>query len=271
MSDLFIVLLMLLGAATGFLAGLLGIGGGMLLVPFLTMLFTAQAFPQQHVLHMAVATSLTTILFTSASSVLAHHRRGAVRWDIVRAMAGGAVLGTFAGAQLASLVRTRWLALFFAVFVGYSGLAMLRNSRRIVPDEGRPLFGTLGLAGAGSGIGFLSSLVGAGGGFITVPFLGWCRVVIHEAVATSAALGFPIAAGGLVGYVVAGWNVEGLPPLAFGFIYLPALVVCAIASMLTAPFGARAGHALDVKSLNKIFALLLIGLAMYMAWEAYRS
>ena len=271
MPPLFIVLLLCLGTATGFLAGLLGIGGGMLLVPFLTMLFTAEAFPQQHILHMAVATSLTTILFTSVSSVRAHQRRGAVRWDIVKAMAGGAFVGTFVGAQLASQLRTRWLAIFFAVFVGYSGLAMLRNARRTIPEQGRALPGTLGLFGAGSGIGFISSLVGAGGGFITVPFLGWCRVVIYEAVATSAAMGFPIAAGGLIGYVVAGWNVEGLPPLAFGFIYLPALAACAIASVLTAPLGARAAHALDVNSLKKIFALLLIGLAIYMAWKAYRS
>lgn len=243
----------------------------MLLVPFLMMLFTAQAFPQQHILHMAVATALTTILFTSVSSVRAHQRRGAVRWDIVKAMAGGAFLGTFVGAQLAGLLRTRWLAVFFAVFVGYSGLAMIRNSRRMAPGGGRPLPGPLGLFGAGSGIGLIASLVGAGGAFITVPLLSRCRVAIHEAVATSAAMGFPIAAGGLIGYMAAGWNVEGLPPLAFGFIYLPALVACAVGSVLTAPLGARAAYALDVRSLQKIFAMLLIGLAMYMAWKAYRS
>ena len=269
MSPVFIALLLCLGTATGFLAGLLGIGGGMLLVPFLTMLFTAHAFPRQHVLHMAVATALTTILFTSVSSVRAHQRRGAVRWDIVKAMAGGAFLGTFLGAQLASQLRTRWLAIFFAVFVGYSGLTMLRNAHRTTADKSRPLFGPLGLFGAGSGIGFISSLVGAGGGFITVPFLSGCRVLIHEAVATSAAMGFPIAAGGLIGYVLAGWNVQGLPRLTFGYIYLPALIACAITSVLTAPLGARAAHALDVNSLKKIFAVLLIGLAMYMAWEAY--
>ena len=264
-------MLLALGSATGFLAGLLGIGGGMLLVPFLTMLFSAQAFPQQHILHMAVATSLTTILFTSVSSVRAHRQRGAVRWDVIKAMAGGAFLGTFLGAQLASLLHTRWLATFFAVFVGFSGVAMLRSARRTIPAEGRPLFGRVGLFGAGSGIGFVASLVGAGGGFITIPLLTWCRVRIHEAVATSAAMGFPIAAGGLVGYVISGWNVPGLPPLAVGFIYLPALAVCAIASMLTAPFGARVAHRLDVMSLKKIFAMLLIGLAVYMAWKAYRS
>lgn len=271
MSPLFVVLLLLLGSATGFLAGLLGIGGGMLLVPFLAMLFTAHAVPEQHVLHLAIATSLTTILFTSASSVRAHQLRRVVRWDIVKAMAGGAVVGTFVGAQIASLLRTRSLAIFFAVFVGSSGLAMLRNAGKIVPDKGRPLPGPLGLFGAGTVIGFVSSLLGAGGGFITVPFLGWRRVVIHEAVATSAAMGFPIAAGGLIGYVVAGWNVEGLPPLTIGFVYLPALVACALASVLTAPFGARAAHALPVKSLKNIFALLLVGLAIYMAWKAYRS
>ena len=243
----------------------------MLLVPFLTMIFTAQLFPREHILHMAVATSLTTILFTSMSSVRAHQRRKAVRWDIAAMMAPGALVGTFFGAQFAGLLRTRWLALFFAVFVGCSGINMLRNAQRRTAPGGRPLPGKPALFGVGMGIGLVSSLVGAGGGFITVPFLSACRVAVVEAVATSAALGFPIAAGGLAGYIVAGWSVPDLPAHTIGYIYWPALVCSAAASVVTAPFGARAAHALDVRVLNKIFACLLIGLATYMAWKAWVS
>ena len=271
MQVAFIVLLATLGAATGFLAGLLGIGGGMLLVPFLTMIFTAQLFPREHVLHMAVATALTTILFTALSSVRAHQRRKAVRWDIAAMMAPGALAGTFFGAQLAGLLPARRLALFFAIFIGYSGVNMLRKAQRRVASVGRPLPGKAGLFGAGLGIGLISSLVGAGGAFITVPLLSARGVAAVEAIATSAALGIPIAAGGLAGYILAGWNVPGLPGDTIGYIYWPALVCCAGTSFLTAPFGARAAHALDVQILKKTFACLLIGLAAYMGWKARMS
>ena len=268
MSPLFIVLLSMLGLATGFLAGLLGIGGGMLLVPFLTMLFTAEHFPPEHLIRMAIATSLTTILFTSVSSVRAHHRHHAVRWDIARAMAIGAFFGTLIGAQLASLVHARWLAVCFAAVTGYAGLRMLRNARGAKAPVTVPLPGAPALAATGGGIGFVASLIGAGGAFITVPFLRRANVSIREAVGTSAALGFPIAAGGLVGYAFAGWNVAGLPPHSIGFVDLPALLTCSIASVIAAPLGVRVGRTLKVASLEKIFATLLIGLALYMAWRA---
>ncbi len=268
MSILFVALLSSLGVATGFLAGLLGIGGGMLLVPCLTMLFSAEGFPPQHVLHMAVATSLSTIMFTSLSSVRAHHRRAAVRWDLLARMAAGAFFGTLAGAQLAGLLRGRWLALSFALLAGYSGVQMMRSARRTTTPATMAMPGVIGLNAAGFGIGAISSVVGAGGGFITVPFLRRCRVTIREAVGTSAALGFPIAAGGLVGYLIAGRHVEGLPRGALGYVYLPALAVCSLASVVTAPLGVRAANALPVASLEKIFASLLIGLSLYMVWRA---
>jgi uncharacterized membrane protein YfcA len=255
-----------LGCGTGFLAGLLGIGGGMLMVPFLTYLLGARGVPAELAVKMAIATSMATILFTSLSSVRAHHRRGAVRWDLVRALAPGIVLGgLIAGAGVFALVKGQVLALFFAVFVGYSATQMLIDRKA---QAQRNLPGPMGLVGAGGVIGFLSGLVGAGGGFVTVPYLSKRQIVVHQAVATSAALGFPIALANTAGYVVGGWSLSPALPGAVGYLYLPALVVIAAASVLLAPLGARAAHALPVKQLKRVFALMLYALAAYMLSRA---
>jgi uncharacterized membrane protein YfcA len=267
----FIVMLVGLGTMTGFLAGMLGIGGGLLLVPFLMWVFSASGFPSRHVLHMAVATSLATILFTSISSIRAHHLRRAVRWDIVRWMASGAALGTFVGAQAASLIATRWLAILFASFMGYSGIEMMRKAHRAQVRIGGPLPSRPTLTGVGGGIGLIASLIGAGGGFLTVPFLGWRGVPVREAIGSSAAIGFGIAVGGLVGYVVAGRALVGMPPYTLGFIDLPALACCAGASVLMAPLGVRAAHTLKPSTLKIVFATLMIGLAASMAWKAWHG
>ena len=268
----FLLELMVLGSFTGFMAGLLGIGGGMLLVPFLTFMFTREHFGADLIVHMAIATSLTTILFTSASSVRAHHKRGAVRWPIALWMGMGAVLGTFIGAQVAGLLKSGWLALFFAVFVGLSALRMLVASGRTqAADTRETLPAKPALIGVGGLIGFVSSLVGAGGGFLTVPFLGWRGMHMRNAVATSAAMGFPIAAGGLFGYVVSGLQANGLPPDSLGFVYLPALFACAATSVLMAPIGARVAHRIHVQSLKRVFSLLLLGLASYMLWKGVHA
>ncbi len=276
MSASLIALLLSLGCATGFAAGLLGIGGGMLLVPFLTMVLTASGFPVQAIVHMAIATSLATILFTSVSSVRAHHRRGAVLWPVARMLAPGVLVGSLLGAHIAAWLPTFWLALFFALFVGVSATQMLRDRKSAAH---RQLPGTVGMLGAGAGIGVVSSFVGAGGGFITVPFLVWCNVSMHRAVATSSAMGFPIALAGTAGYVMAGLGEPGLPHCSLdafpnctaGFIYVPALLACVTTSVLFAPWGARVAHALDVRPLKRVFALLLYGLAAYMLFKAWRS
>ncbi len=262
--DLSLILgLLLLGSATGFLAGLLGIGGGMVTVPVMTMLLSTQALPPEAIVKMAIATSLTSILFTSLSSVRAHHRRGAVRWDLVRLLAPGILVGALLGAQIAGWLPSRVLAGFFGAFVGYSALRMLRPAGT---TAGRTLPGTAGMLGTGAGIGVLSSLVGAGGGFLTVPFLARGNVPLHHAVATSAACGFPIALAGTIGYV---WAGRGLAlPGSLGYVYLPALACIATASVLTAPLGARAAHALPTAVLRKVFALILLALAAYMLWRA---
>jgi uncharacterized membrane protein YfcA len=261
-----ILVLLLMGAIGGFSAGLLGIGGGMVLVPFITMIFTARDFPPGAVVHMAIATSLATILFTSLASVRAHHKHGAVLWSVVARLAPGIVLGSWIGPWIGKQLDTATMALVFAVFVAASATQMLRNA---VPHASRALPGTPGMLGAGVTIGVVSGLVGAGGGFLSVPFMSWCNVKIHNAVATSAALGFPIALAGTVSNIYWGWGAPGLPAYSLGFIYVPALVVIAAASMTMAPLGARAAHRMPVQKLKRVFALVLYALAAYMLFKGF--
>ena len=262
-----ILLFLLLGTFTGFAAGLLGIGGGMLMVPFITMLLTARDFPRELIVHMAIATSLSTIMFTSLSSVRAHHKRGAVLWPVVKVLAPGILIGSWIGPWIGTQLNSFGLALFFAIFVGFSATQMLMDKK---PSASRELPQAPGMFGAGTIIGVLSGLVGAGGGFISVPFMTWCNVKIHNAVATSAALGFPIALAGTLSNIYFGMNEPGLPPGSLGFIYLPALLVISFASVFTAPYGAKTAHALPVKSLKKVFAIVLYALAAYMLYKAFR-
>lgn len=265
LEPLLIAELVLLGLCTGFLAGLLGIGGGMVLVPFITVILSARGVVPDLAVKMAIATSMATIIFTSISSVRAHHKRGAVRWDIVKRLAPGIVLGSaLASMGVFALLKGAWLALFFAAFVSFSATQMLLDKK---PKPTRTLPDTTGQLGAGGVIGFLSGLVGAGGGFVSVPFMTWCNVAIHNAVATSAALGFPIALANALGYVVAGQGVNGLPAGSVGYIFVPALVVIATASVIMAPLGVRAAHALPVKSLKRVFASILYVLAAYMLYR----
>lgn len=265
MDATLIASLLLLGAFTGFAAGLLGIGGGMLMVPFLTMLLTSEGFPAGQIVKIAIATSLATILFTSLSSVRSHARRGAVRWQIAQRLVPGILVGSLLGAQIASLLPGAVLAIAFGVFVGTMATQMLWP-RALRADRSLP--GTAGMLGMGGAIGVMSALAGAGGGFVTVPFLTRANVRIHEAVATSAACGFPIAAAGSVGYVIAGWNTP-LPPGTLGYVYLPALLSIVVTSVLTAPLGVRAAHALSVAKLRRVFAMLLYVLAAYMLWKGF--
>jgi len=257
--------LALLGSCTGFAAGLLGIGGGMILVPFLSFLFTLYGFDSNIVVHVAIATSMATILFTSLSSVRAHHQRGAVRWDIVLTLAPGILIGgILGGGKLFAILKTSWLSFIFAGFVSFSAYQMLLNKK---PQPSRTLPSKTGMFGVGSFIGFLSSLVGAGGGFVSVPFMTWCNISMHNAVATSAALGFPIALSSAIGYIISGYGNPSLPAGSLGYVYLPALASIAIASVITAPLGAKAAHQLNVAQLKKIFAIVLFCLAAYMLYK----
>lgn len=250
-----------LGAFAGFFAGLLGVGGGAIMVPVLALMFAAQGFPDGHLMHVALGTSMATIIFTSISSLRAHHGHGAVIWPIVRTIAPGIVVGTILGAQIAGRVPTRPLALFFAAFITYVAVQMILN---VKPKPSRELPGKAGMFGVGGFIGLVSALVAIGGGSLSVPFMTWCNVKVHHAIGTSAAIGLPIALAGTVGYLIAGHDATGLPEGSFGFIYLPALAGTVVASMLVAPIGARVAHSLPVPTIKKIFAGVLILLSAKM-------
>lgn len=243
------------GALAGVLAGLLGVGGGLVIVPLLTFVFTSQHLPASHILHFALGTSLASIIFTSISSFRAHHRRGAVNWEVVKGISIGILTGTFFGSWVAAQLSSGFLKGFFVVFLYYVAVQMLLDIR---PHPSRTLPGSGGMFGAGNVIGGVSSLVGIGGGSLSVPFLVWCNLPMHNAVGTSAAIGFPIAIAGAAGYVVNGLAAPSLPQWSLGFVYLPALVGIAGASILTAPLGAHLAHSLPVKKLKKAFAVLLL-------------
>jgi len=249
---------LVLGSVTGFLAGLFGVGGGLVLVPVLLLLFDAQHFPAANAMHLALGTSMATILFTSIASMRKHHQHGAVDWRVVRGIAPGILAGAALGALFAASAPTRGLGIFFALFVYFAAIQILLDIR---PHASRQLPGLPGLTLAGVFTGWISSLVSIGGGTIVVPFLLWCNVALKKAIGTSAAIGFPVAVGGTAGYVYAGTGVTALPGHSFGFVYLPALLCAALASVITAPLGAKAAHRMKVGMLRKLFAVLLIVLA----------
>jgi uncharacterized membrane protein YfcA len=251
-----------LGLASGFIAGLLGVGGGLLMVPVLVFIFSAEGFAADQVLLFALATSLAVIMFTSLSSVRAHHQHGAVDWQALRRISPGIVSGTLLGAWLATLLPSAFLHYFFVAFLFYAATQMLLN---IKPKAHRGLPGPPGMLLAGNVIGVISSWVGIGGGTLSVPFLLWCNTKMHTAIGTSAAIGFPIAVAGTVGYIVSGWHASALPAYSLGYVYLPALALVAGASIFTAPLGARAAHRLPVATLKKFFAILLYSLGVKMA------
>jgi|SRR6266568_1426346 len=262
------LLYLALGAVAGILAGLLGVGGGIVVVPMLTFIFTAQQMPAPIILHLALGTSLASIMFTSISSLRSHHKRGAVNWQVFRNVTPGILIGTLLGSWVAAQLSTGFLKGFFVLFLYYVAFQMLLN---VKPKPSRQLPGAGGMFGVGSFIGGVSSLVGIGGGSMSVPFLVWCNVSLHNAIGTSAAIGFPIALAGAVGYVANGLAVKTLPAYSLGFVYLPALLGVAVVSIFTAPFGARLAHSLPVPQLKKFFAFLLILMGTKMLMGIYQG
>lgn len=252
------------GAGAGILSGLLGVGGGTIIVPILVFIFTSLAFPAQHIMHLALGTSLATIIVTSISSARAHHRKQNVHWPVVMLITPGIVLGTLVGAWLAGQMDTFLLKCIFAVFVLLIATQILLN---FTPPAHRQLPGKIGILTMGTVIGVISSLVGIGGGSLSVPFLIYCNFNARYAIGTSSAIGLPIAVAGTIGFIVAGLSAENLPELSLGYIYLPALLGIAVASMLTAPIGAHLAHRLPVSMLKKLFALLLYIVGLKMLWS----
>ena len=252
---------LLTGAVAGLAAGLLGIGGGLVIVPALALLFRDQAFADTTLMHYAVGTSLATIVPTSIASLLAHHRRGSVHWAAVRGLTPGILAGALAGAWLAQQVSSTGLGLLFGVFEVLVALQLLAGTR---PAAHRALPGVAGMSAAGGVIGAFSALLGIGGGTLTVPFLLWHRVDIRLAVGAAAACGLPIAVAGAAGFAVTGLAVAVPTGFSSGFIYWPAVAGVALASVLLAPVGARLAHHLPRQTLQRVFAILLLVVGLKM-------
>ncbi len=282
-DPIYLLIYLAVGVFVGFFAGLLGIGGGAVMVPVLSIMFVKFGFSNDHVIHMALATSLATILPGAFASARAHHAHGAVNWRVVKLMTPGILVGTLAGTVFAYFSSTTFLKYFFVVFICFlatqlifsiQSATVMRTAAK-APKEGtqeatqvqlpkRTLPGQAGLLLFGALMGFASSLAGIGGAVLTITFLSWCNVKIHEAIGTSSAVGFPIALAGTVGYVITGMMDHNLPQWSVGYVYLPAFFGIAITSFLVAPLGAKAAHSLPVAALKKVFMVFLIGLAIKM-------
>ncbi len=261
--DPFLLVYLGLGLGAGFVAGLLGVGGGLVMVPVLTWAYAYQGFNSAYNIHLALGTSLAVIVLTSVSSLRAHHAHGAVDWRAVRRIAPGILLGTLLGSLATAWLSDTLLRAFFTLFMFYAATQMLLGFK---PAPSRELPGWPGMTLAGGVIGLVSSWVGIGGGTLSVPFLTWCNAGLRRAIGTSSAIGFPIALAGTAGYALSGRAAEGLPAASLGFVYLPALAAIAAGSWLTAPLGARATHRWPVTAVKKIFAGLLYLIGMRMAY-----
>lgn len=254
-----------IGVIAGLLAGLLGIGGGLVIVPALLAVYSRFTWQSDQLMQIALGTSLATIIFTSVSSVWAHHQRGAVQWDIVKRLSVGILLGALIGGFTAQFVAGKYLQYFFALFELYVAIQMFHvTTTPKVQITSTHLPSNTLMIGAGIVIGKISSLLGIGGGTLTVPFLYWHNIDLHKAIASSAACGIPIAIAGTIGYIIGGWNQPYLPQPSLGYIYLPSMISITISSMLFAPLGVKISHQLPVNLLKKIFSGLLIILSAYM-------
>ncbi|MCR4332514.1 MAG: sulfite exporter TauE/SafE family protein [Sulfuricaulis sp.] len=260
-----ILTLVVMGGLAGVMAGLLGIGGGALIVPVLVMVFETQHVSPDVIMQAALGTSMATIVFTAVSSVLAHQRRGAVNWSIFKSITPGIVVGGFVGAAIVHVLAGRTLRIMFVVFMFLLALQMSRGTMATSAHR-RRLPGAAGVGAVGGVIGLLSAFFGIGGGSMSVPFMTWYGVPARQAIATSAAIGFPIALSAAIGFVVAGWNVQGLPPWSIGYVVLPAFAGIVGASMLAAPLGARLAHRLSDATLRRIFAAFVTILGVKMLW-----
>lgn len=250
---------LLLGAFAGTLAGLFGIGGGLIIVPVLIFSFHLQGVSAGVLTHMAIGTSLATIVFTSISSIRAHHVRGGVRWELFWPMTLGIVLGAGLGALTASALSGVALQ---AIIGAFAIVIAIRMGLNVKPRVGGRIPSRPVLAGAGGVIGWASALFGIGGGSLSVPFLARCNVPMQQAVGTSAACGLPIAVAGALANVGTGWHEPGLPAYALGFVYLPAMLGIVVTSVPFARLGAWLAHRLPPLVLKRTFALLLLGVGI---------
>ena len=262
MSDIMLVS-SVLGIVSGLLAGLFGIGGGLVIVPVLAVLFKAHGFSADLIMIMAVATSLAVISFTAVSSVWAHHRLGSVIWPKVLRLVPGIIVGSAVGAMVAKQISAEGLRIFLVVFLLYVGIQM---ALEITPKAGLLKQSRLLDFFVAIIIGLLSAIVGIGGGTLTVPYLVRGQMIMRNAVAISSACGLPIAVAGPTSYILLGLNVGNLPEGSIGYIYLPAFLATGLTSILTAPLGAKLAHRLPAKKLKRYFSLLLFVMAAKLVW-----
>jgi uncharacterized membrane protein YfcA len=253
-----------MGAIAGVMAGLLGIGGGALIVPVLAIVFESQHMDAGIVMQAALGTSMATIMFTAMSSVLAHHRRSAVNWAIVRRITPGIVLGGLLGAAAVDALSSHTLRVLFVIFM--FTVALQFGFGRTAAAPHRHLPGAPIVTVVGAVIGAVSALFGIGGASMSVPFMTWCSVPVRQAIATSAAIGLPIAVSTTVGLIIAGWGDPRLPPWSLGYVVLPAMIGVVVASTLAAPLGVRLAHRLPETTLRRIFALFVALLGLRMLW-----
>lgn len=259
-----LLLLLFTGAIAGILAGLLGIGGGIIIVPALVFVYKLQGVDQNIMMHSAIGTSLATIVFTSISSIRAHQSHDAILWPVFKQLTPGILLGAFLGSFIADALPSNTLKMMFAPFMILIAIQMALGKQ---PKPHRQLPGKLGMFTAGSIVGAISSLFGIGGGSLNVPFMTWCNVTIQKAVATSAAVGLPIAIAGSIGFIWSGWGVPNRPEWSLGYINIIAMFSIVVMSALTAPLGAKLAHTLPSKQLKRAFAVVLVVLAIKLFWN----
>jgi uncharacterized protein len=260
------LLYLVIGALVGVLAGLLGIGGGVTMVPIFLLVMPAHGVVTPQLMQTVLATSMCIVMFTAMSSMRAHHQKGGVMWGVVWTLIPAIALGNVLGAQIMHWLPSKILMKVFALFTIYMGISMLMQKPQVKP---RGLPGKLGMWSFGIALGLVCTLVSAGGAFMTVPFLTYAGIPMASAIGTAAAMGFPIAVISSIAAVIAGWSQVGIPSPHLGYIYLPAVIACATGSMLTAPFGARLSHRLPVQTLKRVFATLMFGIALKMLHSAF--
>jgi len=262
-----LIIYLLIGAIAGFAAGLFGVGGGLIIVPILYIVFTQLNYDPNVLMHMAVGTSLATIIVTSISSVMAHHKRGAVLWAVFKNLAPGLVLGSFLGAGVADLLSGQHLQLAIGLFAIWVAYKMFRGAHvQVNPDRTLPSAPVQMLAGGG--IGIASAIFGIGGGSLTVPYLNRHGVIMQKAVATSAACGLPIAIAGALGFIWFGRQANVEVPNAIGYVHIYAFIGISTMSFITAKLGARVAHMLSPTMLKKCFAGLLSVVGLYFIYQA---
>lgn len=256
------LLFALLGAFSGLLAGLLGIGGGLIIVPVLLMLFPFISLADTgHLVHIAIGTSLAVIVFSSISSVLAHHRHGGVLWPLFFKIVISVITGAVIGSSVAHLLPGEVLKKVFGVIEILIAIQMGVGGQ---PSPKRNLPGFIPLNIFGTTVGATASVMGMGGGALTTPFFLWCNVAARNAIATSAAIGLPTSAAGALGYILTGWGQPGLPEWSLGYVYLPALLGIVIPTFIFAPIGAGLTQRLPAKTLKRIFSVVLVILGINM-------